>query len=78
MLRLQAQLRGLISDYQGGDESVLAQAFEAFDMVSRCLDEMKNPKQPAAAAAPAATPVLAPPPSAAPAAAAPQEDLISF
>lgn len=33
---LQAQLRGLISDYQGGDEGVLAQAFEAFDMLSRC------------------------------------------
>ncbi|GAB4822123.1 hypothetical protein N2152v2_009169 [Parachlorella kessleri] len=88
--QLQAQLRGLISDYQGGDESVLAQAFESFDMLSRCLDEVKNPgKAAAAAAAPAAaqhTPSLAPPPGAAgPAAAAPaattsspQEDLISF
>lgn len=36
--QLQAQLRGLISDYSGGDETLLAQAIEAFDMISRCLD----------------------------------------
>ena len=32
---LQAQLRGIISDYQGGDEALFAQAFESFDMLSR-------------------------------------------
>lgn len=49
--QLQAQLRGIISDYTGGDEALFAEAFEAFDMLSRCLEEQSNP---AAAAAPAA------------------------
>ncbi|EFN54229.1 hypothetical protein CHLNCDRAFT_135739 [Chlorella variabilis] len=37
--QLQAQLRGLIGDYQGGDEGIFAKAFESFDMLSRCLEE---------------------------------------
>lgn len=62
---LQAQLRGLINDYQGGDEATFAQAFECFDMLSRCLEEMKNPGQAAPAGAPTAdVPSLAPPPGA--------------
>ncbi len=63
---VQAQLRGLINDYQGGDEAVYAHAFEAFDMLSRCLDELKAPQQaqqPAPAPGEAALPTLAPPPS---------------
>lgn len=80
---LQAQLRGLINDFQeGGDEALYAQAFESFDMLSRCLEELKNPSKPAPAP-PAEVPTLAPPPATAAAAAsvpppAPQEDLISF
>ncbi|PRW59857.1 hypothetical protein C2E21_1451 [Chlorella sorokiniana] len=87
--QLQAQLRGLISDYQGGDEAIFAKAFEAFDMLSRCLEEQNAPQQqelPPAAAAVAGTGApagLAPPPAAvaAPVAARPPADeppLISF
>jgi hypothetical protein len=49
--QLQSQLRGLIGDYAGGDEALLASGIEAFDMLSRCLDEQKGDA--AAAAAPA-------------------------
>ncbi len=41
---LQSQLRGLISDYTGGDEAVFASAFEAFEMISRCLSDQKEPE----------------------------------
>lgn len=83
--QLQAQLRGAISDYQGGDETVFAKAFEAFDMLSRCLDEQNTPDQ-SAAAGPTAASAAAPPAAAlapAPAATAtrpPAEEapLISF
>lgn len=39
--QLQAQLRGLINDYSGSvdDEELLSSALEAFDMISRCLDD---------------------------------------
>jgi len=41
---LQAQLRGLINDYAGGDEKIFAGAFEAYEMISRCLDDQKVPE----------------------------------
>ena len=41
--QLQAQLRGLINDYSGGDEKLLAGAFEAYDMLQRSLDNQKAP-----------------------------------
>lgn len=56
---------------QGGDEAIFAKAFEAFDMLSRCLEEQNAPQQqelPPAAAAVAGTGApagLAPPPAAA-------------
>lgn len=89
---LQAQLRGLINDYSEGDEKLLAGAFEAFEMLSRCLEDQKAPAPtetlpaepavpeptpaPPAPAAPAA-PAVAPPPVAA-APTAPVADLINF
>lgn len=39
---LQAQLRGLINDYTGGDEALYASAFESFDMLTRCLDDQSK------------------------------------
>lgn len=48
---LQAQLRGLINDYAGGDEKLYAGAFEAFEMISRCLDDQKAPEKVVAEAA---------------------------
>lgn len=86
---LQAQLRGLINDYAGGDEKLLAGAFEAFEMLSRCLEDQKAPApteivpaEPAApesvAPAPRAAPIVAPPPVATAPAAAPVADLINF
>lgn len=67
--QLQAQLRGLIGDYQGGDEGIFAKAFESFDMLSRCLEEQSAPAPgPVPAAGLAAPPAalgpasLAPPP----------------
>ncbi|KAL4429621.1 hypothetical protein ABPG77_008670 [Micractinium sp. CCAP 211/92] len=78
--QLQAQLRGAISDFQGGDEALFARAFEAFDMLSRCLDEQDAPAAaaaaPPAAAAPAAT--LAAPPVAASRPPVDEAPLISF
>ncbi len=47
---LQAQLRGLINDYAGGDEKIFAGAFEAYEMISRCLDDQKAPDTTAAPA----------------------------
>lgn len=41
--QLQAQLRGLINDYSGGDEKLLAGALEAYDMLQRSLDNQKAP-----------------------------------
>ncbi|KAL4458365.1 hypothetical protein ABPG75_013230 [Micractinium tetrahymenae] len=84
--QLQAQLRGAIGDFQGGDEAVFARAFESFDMLSRCLDEQEAPAAAAPAAAPAAAvpaATLTPPPgTAAPVAAgrppADEAPLISF
>ncbi|PSC69596.1 programmed cell death 6 interacting [Micractinium conductrix] len=83
--QLQAQLRGLIGDYQGGDEALFARAFESFDMLSRCLEEQNAPAQPPPAASAAPPSALAPPPGAAaappPAVAQPPADeapLISF
>jgi hypothetical protein len=68
---LRAQLRGLINDYQGGDETLLAGALESFEMLNQCLDE--NPAQPPAQAAAPRTlpppPMTQAPPAAAPAAA---------
>lgn len=49
--QLQSQLRGLIGDYAGGDEAVLASGIEAFDMITRCLEEQKGGGEGAAAAA---------------------------
>lgn len=84
------QLRGLISDYQGGDEGAYARAFESFDMLARCLEEQEAPAGPEGGLPPATAAVagttgpaaLAPP---APAAAAPvtrppadEAPLISF
>lgn len=40
--QLQAQLRGLINDYSGGDETLLAGAFQSFDMLSSCLDDQQH------------------------------------
>lgn len=62
--QLQAQLRGLIGDYQGGDEAAYAAAFESFDMLSRCLEEQEAP------AAPAGVPPAVPATATAPAAVA--------
>jgi len=39
--QLQAQLRGLINDYSGGDEQLLSSALESFDMITRCIDDQK-------------------------------------
>lgn len=41
--QLRSQLRGLINDYSCEDENVLAQAFEAFEMLERSLDDQKAP-----------------------------------
>ncbi|KAK2080262.1 hypothetical protein QBZ16_000115 [Prototheca wickerhamii] len=35
--QLQAQLRGLIGDYQGGDEKLFNEALEALDMLNSCF-----------------------------------------
>ena len=83
---LRAQLRGLISDFSGGDEVALAAALEAFEMLETTLGEYDGGGSEAAAAAPAAaeapTAAAAAPaaeanpfaaaPAAAPAAAAPR------
>jgi hypothetical protein len=54
---------------QGGDETIFAKAFESFDMLSRCLEEVSVPQQPEQ---PPAAALAAPPAAvAAPAAAAP-------
>ncbi|KAK9839995.1 hypothetical protein WJX74_001659 [Apatococcus lobatus] len=37
--QLQAQLRGMIGDYSGSDESVMARALEAFETLSNTLEE---------------------------------------
>lgn len=76
---LQAQLRGLIGDYQGGDEKLFNDALEALDMLNSCLSEeaQKIPGQPGGIAT---QPVgLAPPPGSTPARpAADEPPLISF
>ena len=71
---------------QGGDEAIFARAFESFDMLSRCLEEVNAPAQPklppaAAAVAGTGAPAAVAPPAAAPAASRPAADeapLISF
>jgi hypothetical protein len=53
----QAQLRGMIGDFKGGDETAVAQALEAFDILGIALAEYKTavkgeaPAQPATQAA---------------------------
>jgi hypothetical protein len=52
---LQAQLRGMIGDYKGGDETILASALEVFDLLSNTLSEYHtatSPKAVGSAAAP--------------------------
>eukprot|EP00887_Chlorella_sp_A99_P006269 scaffold3.g6269.t1 len=73
-----AQLRGIISDYQGGDEALFAQAFEAFDMLGRCLEEQKNPKPVVPAPAELAAGGVGAPAAPAPPPAADDKPLISF
>jgi len=46
---LQAQLRGMIGDYKGGDETVLAAALEVFDLLSNTLAEYETAVSPRAA-----------------------------
>ena len=68
---LRAQLRGLISDFAGeGDETALAAALEAFEMLETTLGEYDGGS---AAAAPAAAAEGTPAAAAAPAAVAPAE-----
>ncbi|KAL6779740.1 hypothetical protein ACKKBG_A13540 [Auxenochlorella protothecoides x Auxenochlorella symbiontica] len=43
--QLQAQLRGLIGDYTGGDEALFSQAFEALDMLNSCLADPSAAQQ---------------------------------
>ena len=63
---MQAQLRGMIGDYKGGDESVLGAALEVFDLLSNTLAEYTtamSPKAPGTAAASGLTPSIAGKPS---------------
>lgn len=67
-LLLQAQLRGMIGDFKGGDETALAQALEAFDILANTTEEYHakgaHPPEGGASAAPAdasAVPALRPP-----------------
>jgi hypothetical protein len=54
---VQAQLRGLIGDYQGGDEALFSQAIEALDMLNSCLtNPAESAPQPAEAAPQPAAP----------------------
>ncbi len=50
-LQLQAQLRGMIGDYKGGDETVLASALEVFDLLSNTMAEYETSMSPKAAGA---------------------------
>ena len=50
----QAQLRGLIGDYQDSDEDALVKGLEAFETVNRVLEEHAEATSPRA---PQATPV---------------------
>ena len=59
---LRAQLRGLISDFSGGDEAALAAALEAFEMLETTLGEYDGgeaTETPTAAAAAGAAPAAA-------------------
>jgi len=47
--QLKAQLRGMIGDYKGGDETVLAAALEVFDLLSNTLAEYETAVSPRAA-----------------------------
>jgi hypothetical protein len=47
--QLKAQLRGMIGDYKGGDEAVLAAALEVFDLLSNTLAEYETAVSPRAA-----------------------------
>lgn len=53
---VQAQLRGMIGDYKGGDETVLAAALEVFDLLSNTLSEYQTAVSPTAAGSAAAKP----------------------
>ena len=75
---LRAQLRGLISDFAGGDEAALAAALEAFEMLETTVGEYDGGSSSAAgtetpAAAAAAAPAAAEANPFAPAAAAPAD-----
>lgn len=60
----QAQLRGLIGDYTGGDEALFSQAFEALDMLNSCLaDPIAPPAGVEAAGATPSEPQAAAPPT---------------
>lgn len=60
----QAQLRGLIGDYTGGDEALFSQAFEALDMLNSCLADPSAAQPGADAGAPSPSePQAAPAPS---------------
>lgn len=49
----QAQLRGMIGDFKGGDETAVAQALEAFDILGNAVTEYKTAVKSEPAAAPA-------------------------
>ncbi|KAK9811420.1 hypothetical protein WJX72_003696 [[Myrmecia] bisecta] len=59
--QLQAQLRGMISDYQGVDEGALAAGLEAFELLGNTLEEYKKAKggSDGASSLPTSTPPLA-------------------
>ena len=48
-INAQAQLRGMIGDYRGGDETVLATALEVFDTLSNTMAEYEAVSSPRAA-----------------------------
>ena len=50
----QAQLRGLVGDYQDSDEDALAKGLEAFETINRVVEEHEDATSPRA---PAAAPV---------------------
>ena len=55
---MQAQLRGMIGDYQGVDEGALSAALEAFELLNNTMEEYKKAKggSSASEALPASTP----------------------
>jgi hypothetical protein len=61
---VQAQLRGLIGDYNDNNEEVLAGGLDAFDTLNRCLEEYEASKATATGGKESglAAVMLAPPP----------------